>query len=284
MRITRALLLIFLIVPLSPARAIEPAVDVYAHRGGAGLAPENTLGAFRQAHAMFPGVWLELDTQLAADGEMVVIHDDTLDRTTTNCSGTVMSKTSEQLATCDARRGWPSWESFEHVPTLREVLVEGKIAGWKLLIELKNIPYESNFDPTGAAVAGALVALLDETGYPAADIGVQSFFPTSLDQIELARPDIATALLTIGQVADQVPGSGFPAASNGAYATARGYEISAPDHRSIDLSGEVVTAMQASGREVVVWTVDDPADIARALGWGVDGIISNRPDRVYAAL
>jgi glycerophosphoryl diester phosphodiesterase len=256
---------------------------IYAHRGGADLAPENTLGAFRQAHGMFPDVWLEMDVQLTADGVLVVIHDDTLDRTT-DCTGDVIAHTAAEVAQCDARDGWPDWPTVEPVPTFAQVLAEGKDAGWRLLVELKNIPGEANFDPTGGAAAKMLIIDVEQAGFPAADIAVQSFFPTSLDAIESARPDIATALLTTSQLPGAPPGAGFPAVSGALYATARGYEISAPDHTAPDLSPETVQAMQALGRKVVVWTADEPVDIARALTLGVDGIISDRPDLVYNAL
>ncbi|HEX9713042.1 MAG TPA: glycerophosphodiester phosphodiesterase [Actinomycetota bacterium] len=271
-----------------PAVADHPSRPgiVYAHRGGAAIAPENTLGAFRQAHALYGdrGVWLELDTHLAADAELVVIHDPTLDRTTTNCSGDVIALTSAELQVCDARAGWPDWPELEPVPTMRAVMTEGAAEGWRLMVELKNIPGEPNFDPTGEAAAVALLAVMQETGFPADSLIVQSSFPTSLDRIELLAPDVRTALLTTSQLPGAPPGGGFPALSNGLYATARGYEISAPDHRSIDLGPDVVAAMHALGREVVVWTPDAPDDIARALDAGVDGVISNDPERVYLAL
>jgi glycerophosphoryl diester phosphodiesterase len=265
------------LVPWGSSHAADD-VTVYAHRGGAGLAPENTLGAFRQTWAAYgdDGVWLELDTQLAADGKLVVIHDATLDRTT-DCTGNVIAMTSDAMQGCDARGDWAGWPAFEPVPTMRAVLEEGKAAGWRVFVELKNIPYEPNFDATGANAATALVALLDELDYPAADVGVQSFFPTSLDQIQLMRPDIATALLTTSDV-------GFLALENAAYATARGYDIVAPDTGAADLTAESVGAIHALGKPVVVWTPDSPADIARAVALGVDGMISNYPDRVLAAL
>jgi len=268
-----------------PARA-ESLPVVYAHRGGAGLAPENTFGAFRRAHETFGarGVWLEMDTQLASDGELVIIHDATLDRTSTNCTGLVMEKTSAQLQECDQRNGWPDWQEFEPVPSARAVLTEGSAEGWRIMIELKNIPGEANFDPSGEQAASALVSLIDETGFPAEDLLVQSFFPTSLDYIEAHAPDVGTVMLTTSQLPGAPPGGGFPAFVNAAFSVARGYEVAAPDFGSVDLSAETVTAMRALGPKVVVWTPDDVADIGQALDWGVDGVISNYPDRVYAAL
>lgn len=281
LRSIAALLLVLVSVPTGPSVA-STSVDVYAHRGGAALYPENTLGAFRAAHDRFPGVWLELDVQLARDGVLVVIHDQSLDRTT-DCSGAVADRTSAELAGCNAAEIRPGWPSFEPVPTLRAVLAEGASRGWRLLVELKNIPGERNFEPAGERAALALLQDVHATGFPRERIAVQSFFPTSLDQIEL-RSSIATALLTTSQLPHAPPGGGFYATENGVYATARGYEITAPDHTSPDLGASTVAAIQALGRRVVVWTVNDPAVIDRVIGWGVDGIISDRPDLVYDAL
>ena len=93
---------------------------VYGHRGAAGEAPENTLGGFR--HAWERGTRrFELDVHLAADGELVVIHDARVDRTTGE-RGSVASFTSAQLKRMDARRGAPPWPRREGIPRLREVL------------------------------------------------------------------------------------------------------------------------------------------------------------------
>lgn len=265
------------------ATRASDAPAVYAHRGGADLAPENTLGAFRLAHATFPGVWLELDVQLAADDVLVVIHDAALERTT-SCTGLVADHTSQQLAECDAAAAWAGWPTREPVPRLAEVLDEGRDAGWSLMIELKNIPGEPNFDPSGLEAASALLADVEASAFPPEQLLIQSFVPTSLDAIERARPDIATALLTTSQLPGAPPGAGFPALSGGAFASARGYEVSAPDHTAPDLTPQTVAAIQALGRRVVVWTVDEPAEIVRAIALGVDGIISDRPDLVFDLL
>lgn len=93
---------------------------VYGHRGAAGEAPENTLGGFR--HAWQRGARrFELDVHLAADDELVVIHDAKVDRTTGE-RGAVSSLTSNQLKRMDARRGAPPWPRREGIPQLREVL------------------------------------------------------------------------------------------------------------------------------------------------------------------
>jgi glycerophosphoryl diester phosphodiesterase len=267
----------------SPANAAAP-VTVYAHRGGAGLAPENTLGAFRQTHSQFgaDGVWLELDTQLTADNQLVVMHDDTLDRTTT-CTGTVISHTLASLAGCDASEIFPGWDAFEPVPTLRDVLVEGRDAGWSLMVEIKDIPLEANFDALGTKVADVLVPLVREVGFPAHRLIVQSFWPRVLDRMRVLAPEIPRAFLTSSSLPG-LAGIGIPALLNFLYSTLLGYAVSAPAFDSADLNAVTVLVAHLLGRQVVVWTPDTPADIGLAISYGVDGVISNRPDLVFAAL
>jgi glycerophosphoryl diester phosphodiesterase len=164
------------------------------------------------------------------------------------------------------------------------VLREGRHRRWRLSIEIKNIPGEANFDPAGTAVADALLALVARTHFPTARLVVQSFWPASLEAIERGAPTIATALLTTSQLPGAPAGVGFTVGSNAVFATARGYEIVSPDEGSVDLGAESVAAAQALGRQVVVWTIDDPARIAAVAAFGVDGIITNRPDLAYATV
>jgi glycerophosphoryl diester phosphodiesterase len=291
MRRLLPVLLVGLLAPLfvpSASPAAEAPV-IYAHRGGAAEAPENTLGAFRQTIDRYgTDVWLEMDTQLTADGQLVVIHDDSLDRTT-SCAGAIIDWSYD--AACDAgdpEGGFPDW-GFEPVPLLTDVAAEGKAAGWKLQIELKDIPGEANFDPSGAAAATALAEVLAAVGYPAADIEVQSFWPPALDAFrESAQArgldDIELVLLTTSTLPGAPEGVGFLVAENVAFAAARGYEISAPDHRSLDAGPEAVAAAHAAGRRLVHWTVDDPARIVAIAAWGADGIITNAPGEALSAL
>jgi len=252
---------------------------VYAHRGAAALAPENTLGAFRSTTARFgaAAIGLEMDTQLDASGDLVIIHDDTLNRTT-DCSGRVLDATTAHLQACDARKGWPDWPTFEPVPLARDVLVEAKDKNWRLMIELKNIPGEANFDPPGAQAASALIKIVHDTGFDLTHLVVESFFPTSLDYIEVMAPGIATLLLTTSQLPGAPPRVGFTLGENIAYATARGYEICSPDNAAIDIDARLVDAAHALGKQVIPWTIDEPSQMQAMRALGVDGIITNRPD------
>lgn len=264
------------------ANAIGPPA-VYAHQGGAGRAPENTLGAFRQAHTELGprGVWLEMDLHRAADG-VAVIHDATLDRAT-NCVGRVLDKTLADLALCDARATFPGWPTFEGVPSFQAVLAEGKPAGWRIMPELKSIPGEPDFEPSCHSLASAFVNLVSGAGFPAERVVAQSFWPPCLEWVEALGPaaglDIPTAQLSPARLPNTpVP---VPATVNGLVAPARRVEVVAPEYTTPDLNGATVALIQALGRQVVPWTVDAQADIDMLVDWHVDGIISNDPWLVY---
>lgn len=264
------------------AEAADPPA-VYAHRGGAGYAPENTMGAFRLTWSRYAerGVWLELDTQLTADGVPVVIHDDSLDRTT-DCTGDVISKTLAELAQCNAAAKFEGdWPDFEPIPTLEQVLTEGKVAGWRLLVEIKNIPTEANFEPTGRIGTDEVLVAVYQTEFPMDRIAIQSFWPPVLERVEFLTPSIATALLTASTLPGAPENVGFYLTENAAFATARNYEISAPDFGAPDFSAETVAAAHAMGRKVIPYTINDSAGMAAARSYGVDGIITDRPDIAY---
>lgn len=275
-------------VALIPASAASPPM-LLAHRGGAGLWPENTMTAFTNADALFDGAgvpgWIELDTQFTSDSVLVVIHDATLDRTT-DCTGPVVEQPAEVVTQCDAD---PDPIAVDTVPTLAEVLSAAVAGGWRLAIEIKDIPGEPGFNAPCTALADSLIADVSAAGFPPEDLIVQTFWPLCLDRIESKAPAIATLLLTgsdsinaVTGIATPVP-LGFLLTVNAAFATLRAYEYSAPDQDTLDLIGPVVTAAHVLGRKVVVWTVNDPARMAQLAAIGVDGIISDRPDFLITA-
>jgi glycerophosphoryl diester phosphodiesterase len=283
-----ALVLPALAVPLAPTAAGAqdggPAVVVSAHRGGAAYAPENTMSAFRNAAAL--GVdELEADVQLTADGHLVVLHDDTLDRTT-DCTGAVLDRTLVQVQRCDAAHWWSPGPSTTvrdvdaphplrgtgvGVPTLAALLELGAQAGAPTLsIELKNIPGEANFDPAGTTVATALVAEVARSGIAKDRVLVQSFFPTSLEAVKRLDPSLRTQFLTSS-------GTGQTAAQNLTYVVARDHDVMAPNDTAPDLAPAVVDAAHAAGKQVLVYTPDTRSAMRAALGKGVDGLITDRP-------
>lgn len=260
-----------------------------AHRGGAGQWPENTMLAFRSAQDQFERHltegWLELDTQFTSDEVLVVIHDATLDRTT-DCTGAVVDRPAAEVVACDAD---PDPIAFEPVPRLEQVFIEGAEAGWRLVVEIKDIPGEPGFDPSCGKLATALAGLVEATGFAEDDLIVQSFWPPCLEQLQLAAPGIATLLLssstTLGDVLGlETPvGLGFTLLENALVSTLRGYEYSAPDDRAPDLNAVGVTVAHLLGRRVVVWTVNELERMQELAAMGVDGIISDRPDVLLLA-
>lgn len=288
-------LLVLALAATAPAHATHPVATpaVWAHRGGAALAPENTLGAFKNAAAILSSrglpVNLELDVHLSKDAVPVVIHDATLDRTTLNCTGRVDAKTAAELGDCDARRTFPIWASVEDIPTLAGVVDAANTSAvpWNLMIEIKGVPTEADFDPAAPAAEAVLDVLLAK-GFPASRTIIQSFWPVALDRVELrALQDprlagIRTLFLTTSTLPGAPDGAGFTLLENALFSTLRGYEISAPDFECLELSTPTlapvaVEAAHILGREVITWTVDSLGEFVRLGAAGVDGVITNDP-------
>jgi glycerophosphoryl diester phosphodiesterase len=222
---------------------------------------------------------MEFDGQFAADGELMAIHDDTLDRTT-DWTGPVSAHTSADLAACNAAAQWDGW-AFEPVPRVRDVLEEGRDAGWRLICEIKNIPGQPRFDHAGDSYAETLIGLLDEVDFPIERLVVICFWSPTLDAIRRRRTDIALGLLSVADL----PGEfGLSAARNIELCRDRGFHVAAPRHSTPDLTPELVGAAHEEGVQVHVWTTNERDEIERAVGLGLDGITSDYPDRVYEAL
>ncbi|MGH2726602.1 MAG: glycerophosphodiester phosphodiesterase [Actinomycetota bacterium] len=175
-----------LALSVPPSGAATPPILI-AHRGGAELWPENTMGAFTNAHALFasagvPG-WIELDTQFTSDHVLVVIHDATLDATT-DCSGAVVDQPASTVTACDADPG----PGVDPVPALAEVLEAGSDGGWRLMIEIKDIPGEPGFDADCNELADALRSAVGAAGFPTENLIVESFWPLCLERLERTLP------------------------------------------------------------------------------------------------
>jgi glycerophosphoryl diester phosphodiesterase len=280
----------------SGAQACTPVAQsgaiISAHRGGAAYAPENTLPAFRNALRL--GVdQLEMDTQLTADNQLVILHDATLDRTT-ECSGAVNGKTLAEVKACDAAYWFapgqgvttptaalahPLRGSGVQVPALKELLdwyVALPCGRPQLSIEIKNIPGETNFDPAGDKTAKVLLPLLAQYGLEK-EIIIQSFWPVTLTQVKLLNPKLRTQFLTSS-------GSGQTAAANVAYVIASGQDIAAPNSDAPDLLTPLVQVAHAAGKLLLPYTPDTFADQQKTLGLGADGLITNFPACTLALL
>jgi glycerophosphoryl diester phosphodiesterase len=223
---------------------------------------------------------MEFDAQFSSDDQLMAIHDDTLDRTTSG-SGHVTDFTAEQLRELDASKGYDGW-GFEPVVRVRDILEEGRDAGWNIICEVKNIPGQRRFDPSGESYADALCALFDDTSFPLDRLVVICFWAPTLDEIKKRNDRVALGFLST----HQLPGgrAGLSAEQNANLCRQNGYHVSAPYHGTPDLTAEHVRACHDDGIQVHVWTTNEPDDIARAVDKDLDGITSDYPERVYEAL
>ncbi|MDX6698757.1 MAG: hypothetical protein QOE65_2154 [Solirubrobacteraceae bacterium] len=267
--------------PVAAAPAATPVV-VHGHRGGSYAGgvpayPENTLPAFR--HAADEGFVLELDVKLTKDRVPVVIHDDTLDRTT-NCTGPISARTAAEIAAqCRVdvlgspgnATGLPTAPGAGvPVPTLAEVLALARDAKARINLEIKNLPTDNDFDPAPVpAYATTILDAVDASGMPRAHTLIQSFLPTNLDVAE--SRGFETSLLTLAQA-----NSGGPD-----FAKSRGYEWVSP---AWPVDPAFVAHAHALGLRVVPYTVDRDADLRDAAAAGVDEVISDDPVHSAAVL
>jgi glycerophosphoryl diester phosphodiesterase len=239
-------------------------IIVTAHRGFSGEYPENTLASFRAAIAAGADM-VELDVHLTRDSELVVIHDDTLERTTDG-KGNVADKTLAELKALDAGFRFNLRFAGERIPTLTEVLdlTRGRI---RVNIELKkgkNFPYtmEELADRTLAAVEKA--KMTDQVLF-------SSFDPTAVDRIRETAPQLPIAVIT------QKPWTTPEEAGEGKLYPAINSSFKNLTEKNIRLA-------HAAGLQVHAWTVNAPADMEKVISLGVDGIITNHPDRLIELL
>jgi glycerophosphoryl diester phosphodiesterase len=227
-----------------------------AHRGASGSFPENTLAAFRAA--IEAGAEMcELDVQLTRDGAIVVIHDDTVDRTTGGI-GAVAMMTLAEMKRLDAGAKFSDRFAGERIPTLEEVfdLVEGRCA---LNIEIKSEGLETKVTE--------LICTRNAFGWTL----VSSFDWAALARIRHIAPEIRVGLLA----------SRWPARLIGAATEMKAAAI----NPRVDIVTEDL-CIAAHGREMSVyaWTVDEPAEMRRLIAYGVDGIMTNWPERLGEVL
>lgn len=242
-----------------------------AHRGGALLWPENSLLAYRNALALGAD-FLETDIHLTADDEMVVIHDPTLERTTTG-RGAVRAATRASLA--DVRlKAADGTVTAERLPTLADLLDLLAPSTARLLLEIK-------VDSAREAYPGIedkALALVKARGL-VERVVVMAFEDATVRRVRALEPGVRTTLLVGRGRVERARVSPKEAVR---WATEAGATDLGIDYRLVDAG--VVTAARAAGLRVGVWTVNDEATIQRMLDLGVDLVISDRPDVVKRLL
>lgn len=234
-----------------------PRPIIIAHRGASGHAPENTLAAFQLA-VQFNAHAIELDAKLSADGEVVVIHDQTVDRTT-NGKGAVRALPLKTLRSLDAGAFFDPNYAGERIPTLSEVF---ESVGGKILINVELTNYLTPFDDLPIKVAE-----LVKQHHLEGSVLFSSFSPRSLRRVHRIFPEIPCALLAI---------SGFL----GAIARSRTgmhpqYQALHPNAK--DVNGHLIERFHSAGVRVHAYTVNDPLEMRRLYALDIDGIITDFP-------
>jgi len=298
----------------NPALDVEQSaknIDIIGHRGAAGLAPENTLSAFKRACEIGVNA-VELDVLMTLDGKIVVHHDYNLkpeiartpDGEWLNRPGPLIKElTLANLKTYDVgrlkpgtrySRRYPEQQPVdgERIPTLGEVisLLKAKCdPATQLWIEIKTNPEKPDLTPAPGAVADAVVQILRMQN-STERVRILSFDWRALAHIQKLEPEIPTVYLSLeGRSLNNIK-AGQPGASP----WMAGHDID-------DFSGSIPQAVQAAGGrnwapyykhltlgllneahalgiQVFVWTPDKHSDMLRLMEMGVDGIITNRPD------
>jgi len=229
---------------------------VIAHRGASGHAPENTLAAFKKAVAM-GAAFIETDLQLSRDARFVAIHDSTLSRTT-NGHGAVHEMTLSTLRRLDAGSWFGSEFAGERIPTLEEILEFSKKNDVVFYLELK---------PAGSwGGEHALVGALRQSGEIPRAV-VISFDPAVLLNLRKIEATLMTGLLYDGQIDQPVK---------------KAVEVGA---RQLVARGDLVTPAvlteaKKNDLQVICWTVNHPAHMRLLIAAGVNGIMSDYPDRL----
>ncbi|MCA9545919.1 MAG: glycerophosphodiester phosphodiesterase [Myxococcales bacterium] len=247
-----------------------------AHRGGAGLYPENTLFAFQQAVARHHTQMIELDVHATADGEIVVFHDDTLERTTDG-AGPLAARTWAELQVLDAGYRWSA--DGQRFP------FRGQDIGIPRLVEvlraLPDLPLNLEIKPDRPELAAPVVALLKAAG-ALGRCCLGSFHDRVGEALHAAAPDachyFAQGPLTAFVMA-ALMGQPLPTDD-------RWHVLDMPaTHNGLPL---ITPALIAAARQrdlwVNVWTIDDAATMRALLAAGVGGIMTDRPDTLRAVL
>jgi glycerophosphoryl diester phosphodiesterase len=231
---------------------------IFAHRGASGYAPENTIAAFELAVSMGADA-IELDAKLSGDDVVMVMHDQTVDRTTDQ-SGNLRNFTVDQLKQMDAGSRFDAKFAGERIPTLAEVF---EAVGQKTFINVELTNYQTSRD----GLVDKVIELVDRYAMNERII-FSSFFPSNLMRAHKLKPHIPAALLCLpgkeGMVARSFAGKWISP------------ELIHPYFS--DVNAVMVNREKKRHRRVHVWTVNEPDEMKRLLDLGVQGIFTDFPD------
>jgi glycerophosphoryl diester phosphodiesterase len=229
---------------------VSDSVTIAAHRGAAGKAPENTLAAMRQAIEDRTD-WIEIDVQESADGEVVVFHDSDFMKLA-GVPLKVWDATLEEIRAIDIGSWFGLQFAGERVPTLREVLelARGKV---RVVIELKYYGHDHRLEERVAEI-------VESTGM-VSDVAIMSLNYEAVQTMRALRPDWRIGLLSATAIGD----------------------LTRLDADFLAVNMEMASAgfvrhARAAGKQVFVWTPNEPVAMSRMVSVGVDGLITDEPE------
>jgi glycerophosphoryl diester phosphodiesterase len=230
---------------------------IYSHRGASAYAPENTLSAFRLA-AELGADGIEFDVKVTRDGRVIVLHDQTLDRTTSG-SGNFKNYDFDDLRKLDAGIKFPDKFRNERIPTLEEVF---EAVGGRLSINIELTNYATPGDDLIEKIAAILEQVDDHS-----KIMFSSFNWGNLKKARNLCPDIPCGLLAMPGIAGWF---------------SRSFLAGNVPHEAIhpyfsDVNVNYVTRIHQQGKKVNVWTINDPEEMLRLMRIGVDMIMTDDP-------
>jgi len=237
-------------------------MQLIGHRGARFEAPENTLAGFR--HAIGLGLTaVEFDVRMNRDGELVVIHDATVDRTTDG-TGDVSSFSLAALQALDARAAFPDWPEPCRIPTLSDVLdvVDGLLS---LLIELKHDD-PARLEP----IVAGIVAEVRDRGLTDRAV-MTSFDPVALEIMQRTAPELRIGLIGEWDTRAFIDSALRLGAFQG-------------DARHTTSSPEIIAAAQDAGLRMICWPCNSVEDFHKLADWGVDAITSDTPTLLLSLL
>ena len=286
------IILVILLVALTatPAEAAPgqrastdaPVLNI-GHRGASGYAPEHTIPSYDLALKQGAD-YIEIDLQMTADGVLVAMHDDTLNRTARgpaeNCTGLVIEKTLEQIKTCDVgswfNETYPQYANPDYVglqiPTLEEIFQRYRHSV-NYYIETKN-PEEA------PGIEEELLRLMEEYNLlkPAAkhwQVLIQSFSAESLQKLHALEPSLPLVQLYSGRETSETIQANLASAST--------YAVGIGPSKS-DVDADLVAAAHELCLDVHPYTVNDAQEMKALISLGVDGMFTNFPDRLERLL
>lgn len=231
--------------------------EVQAHRGASAIAPENTLAAFRAA-AEQGAKWVELDVALLGDDTLVVIHDDSVDRTTSG-TGNLGALTRAEVDRLDAGSWFGSQFAGEKLPTLDEVIAELGQLGLSANVEIKQHPHHKSLDQLVEAVQHAIGKRAAGT-----NIMISSFDPDCLRAMHALEPDLEMAMLWGRPPEDwEAQLAAIPASTIHMHFKA--------------LSIGLLEETTKKGTKVRAWTCNDPVQLVSFWDAGLTGVITDNP-------